>query len=98
VLDALEAQILALALHYQLDYRIERLCDKLSECRGRPTRFTRNAELISLLLAAPRAAVATRLAREAKLLASGVLHLNNQINLSPLAGTVGLSHPSMGCR
>jgi hypothetical protein len=95
VLDALEARILALALHYRLEHRIERLCDELSECRGRPTRFMRDAELISLLLAAPRAAVATRLTSEAKLLASGVLHLDNQANLSPLERLVSLIRRDM---
>jgi hypothetical protein len=52
-------------LHYRLEHRIERLSDKLSECSGRPTRFMRDAELISLLLAAPRAAVRLRRVTEA---------------------------------
>jgi len=44
----------------------------------------RDAGMIALLLAAARAAVAIRLAGEAKLLASGVLHLGRQADLSPL--------------
>jgi len=40
-LDALERRILALALHYRLDQRVEGLCDAISECRGRPTRSGR---------------------------------------------------------
>src|SRR5580658_7334100 len=38
-LDRVEAEILALALHYRLDQRVERLFDMLSECRGGQTRF-----------------------------------------------------------
>lgn len=81
-LDALEARILALALHYRLDRRIEGLCDAISECRGRPTRFMRDAGLIALLLSAPEAGIANRLASEARLLASGVLHLGRCADLS----------------
>ena len=33
-------EILALALHYRLDQRVERLFDALSECRGGPTGST----------------------------------------------------------
>jgi hypothetical protein len=44
-LDPLERRILELALHYRLDQRVERLCDALSECRDRPMRFMRNANL-----------------------------------------------------
>jgi transitional endoplasmic reticulum ATPase len=89
-LDALEARILALALHYRLDQRIERLWDAISDCRGRPTRFMRDADLIALLLAASEADVASRLAGEAKLLASGVLHLGSQADLSALERLVSL--------
>jgi AAA+ superfamily predicted ATPase len=89
-LDALEAGILALALHYQLDQRIERLFDAISNCRGRPTRFMRDADLIALLLAASQADVASRLAGKAKLLASGVLHLGSQADLSALERLVSL--------
>ncbi len=89
-LDALEARILALALHYRLDQRIERLWDAISDCRGRPTRFMRDADLIALLLAASQADVASRLTGEAKLLASGVLHLGSQADLSALERLVSL--------
>ena len=40
-LDPLEADILALALHYELDQRVERLFDAMSECRGGATSFHR---------------------------------------------------------
>ena len=89
-LDALEACILALALHYRLDQRVERLFDALSECRGRPTRFTRDVALIALLLAAPCAAVASRLVGKAKLLASGMLYLDSQAELSALGRIISL--------
>ena len=34
VLDPLEARMLALALHYKLDQRVERLFDAASECHA----------------------------------------------------------------
>jgi SpoVK/Ycf46/Vps4 family AAA+-type ATPase len=89
-LDALERQILELALHYRLDRRGERLWDALSECRGRPTRFMRDTDLIALLLAAPRPSVAARLAGGAKLLVSGALRLGSRADLSPLERLVSL--------
>jgi hypothetical protein len=48
-LDPLEARMLALALHYKLDQRVERLFDAASECRGLVTRFHRDSGLIALL-------------------------------------------------
>jgi len=89
-LDALERRILALALHYRLDQRVEGLCDAISECRGRPRRFMRDAGLIALLLAAPEAAVASRLAGESKLLTSGVLHIGRYADLSALERLISL--------
>ena len=89
-LDALEARILALALRYRLDGRVERLCDAISESRGRPTRFRRDAGLIGLLLAASRSAVASRLTGEAKLLASGVLYIESDAKLAPLERLISL--------
>jgi hypothetical protein len=73
-----------------LDQRVEGLCDAISECRGRPTRFMRDAGLIALLLAAPQAAVASRLTGEAKLLASGVLHPSSHADLSELERLISL--------
>lgn len=81
-LDALEARILALALHYRLDRRIEGLWDAMNVCRGRPTHFMRDVGLIALLLAAPEADVARRLDGEAKLLAGGLLHLGRYADLA----------------
>ena len=89
-LDELETRILALALHYRLDQCIERLWDATSDCRGRPTHFMRDADLIALLLAASRAEVASRLAGDAKLLTSGALYLGSQADLSALERLVSL--------
>jgi hypothetical protein len=49
-LDPLEARMLALALYYKLDQRVERLFDAASEYRGPITRFHRDSGLIALLL------------------------------------------------
>jgi AAA+ superfamily predicted ATPase len=81
-LDPLDARILALALHYRLDQRVERLFDAISGCRGGASRFHRDAALIALLLQVPPAEVATRLAGEAKLLASGLLLLSGHGELA----------------
>jgi SpoVK/Ycf46/Vps4 family AAA+-type ATPase len=89
-LDGLEARILALAVSYRTDQRVEALIDALNECQGRPMRFMRDADLIGRLLGAPRAAVATRLDGGAKLLASGVLHFGDQADLSPLERLISL--------
>ncbi|MGH7041727.1 MAG: AAA family ATPase, partial [Acetobacteraceae bacterium] len=91
-LDALEARLLALALLYQVEPHSERLYDAISQSRGGPTCFRRDTSLIALLLGAPRAAVAARLAGEAKLLASGVLHLGAEAQLSTLGRLVSLVH------
>jgi transitional endoplasmic reticulum ATPase len=83
-LDPLEAEILALALHYRLDQRVERLFDLLSDCRGDPTRLRRDAALIALLLNASTADVDARLASDARLLASGLLRLQREGELEVL--------------
>ena len=83
-LDTLESRILALALYYKVDRRIERLFDAINECRGGPSRFQRNAGLIALLLQVPSAEVETRLTAGAKLLASGLLQLERDGGLDVL--------------
>ena len=83
-LDRLETEILSLALQYHLDLRIERLFDHLSDCRGRPTQFQRDAALIALLLKASTAAVDSRLAPDAKLQASGLLRVERHGELQAL--------------
>jgi AAA+ superfamily predicted ATPase len=89
-LDPLDARVLALALHYKLDQRVERLFDAISECRAGITQFRRDAALIALLLHAPPAEVATRLTAEGKLLASGLLHLDGHGQLTVLDRLVSL--------
>ena len=74
-LDPVEAAIAELALHYRLDRRVERLFDAVSECRSGAHRFHRDTGLIAALLGAFPAEVETRLMPEAKLLASGLLHV-----------------------
>jgi SpoVK/Ycf46/Vps4 family AAA+-type ATPase len=89
-LDPLDARILALALHYRLDQRIERLFDTISECRTGITRFRRDTDLIALLLQAPPAEVAARLNSESRLLASGMLQLGGHGQLTVLERLVSL--------
>ena len=75
-LDGLSADILALALAYRIDQRVDRLFDALSGCRGGPPNFHRDAVLIALLLGGSPAEVATRMTNEAPLLASGLLEVD----------------------
>ena len=81
-LDALASRILALALQYRLDRRLERLVDGMSACRGGDTTFIRDAGLIALLLGASMADVAKHLTSEAELLSSGLLCLTTRNALS----------------
>jgi Cdc6-like AAA superfamily ATPase len=74
-LDPLEADILALALRYRLDQRVERLFDLLSDCRGEPTRLRGDAALIALLLNASMDEVDSRLTPGRRLQAGGLLRL-----------------------
>ena len=83
-LDPLEAEILALALHYRLDKRTDRLFDRLSECGGGPERLHRDPALIAMLLNAPIADVASRLTPDARLLAGGLLRLERDGDLEVL--------------
>jgi len=83
-LDPLEAEILALALHYRLDQRVEGLLDRLSDCRGQPTRFRRDAALIGLLLNAPTAEADSRLTPDGRLQAGGLLRLERDGSLGVL--------------
>jgi hypothetical protein len=89
-LDPLEARILALALHYKLDQRVERLFDAMSECRGLITRFHRDSGLIALFLRVPTAEIEMRLTGDAKLRASGLLRLDPHGELCVLERLVSL--------
>ena len=84
-LDPLESRILALALHYRLDRRTEKLFNALSECRrARSGDLHCDPPLIALLLDAIAADVDARLTPEAKLLASGLLRLDRDGDLQVL--------------
>jgi transitional endoplasmic reticulum ATPase len=89
-LDPLEGRVLALALHYRLDKRVDRLFDAISECRGGVSGFHRDTGLIALLLNAPTAAVEMRLTANAKLQASGLLRLGQDGELHVLERLVSL--------
>ena len=82
--------MLALALHYKLDQRVERLFDAASECRGLVTRFRRDSGLIALLLQATPAEIEMRLRGDAKLRASGLFHLEQDGELHVLERLVSL--------
>ncbi len=94
-LDALATRILALAMHYPLDKRVERLFDAMSECRGGLPRLCRDPGLIGMLLQAPTPDVATRLTMGSKLLASGLLQLDRHGGLSVQDRLVSLIRQDM---
>lgn len=81
-LDPLDSAILALALYYVSHQRFERLFDMLSHSRGGPTRFHRSPWLLGLLLGVAPEQIERRLAPEAKLLTSGLLHSGKSGDLS----------------
>ena len=72
--DPLESAMLALAMNYVADHRLERLFDMLSQSRGGPRRFHRSPWLLGLLLGEAPERIEQRLAPGAKLLASGLLY------------------------
>ncbi len=72
-LDPLDTDILALAVHYALDRRTERLFDAPSTARQGRTCLHVDAHLFALLLGAPVREVQTRLASTGRLQASGLL-------------------------
>ena len=83
-LDALESDILSLAIEYQFNHRFERLFDKVSASRGRPAQIHSNPALFALLLRAPVAAVSARLAQGSKLHVSGLLRTDGDGDLQVL--------------
>ena len=89
-LNPLAMRILSLALHYILDKRVERLFDEISQCRGGQSRLQRDPGLIALLLQASVAEVAAQLTADAKLRASGLLHLDKYSGLRVLERLVSL--------
>ena len=89
-LDGLATQILTLALYYVLDRRVEGLLDALCECRGFSHRLRREPSVIGLLLRKPVAQIAVQLGGRAKLLATGLLHLDRCGKLTVLDRLVEL--------
>ena len=89
-LDGLATQILTLALYYALDRRVEGLLDAMYECRGLPHRLRREPSVIGLLLRKPVAQITPQLGSGAKLLATGLLHLDRCGKLTVLDRLVEL--------
>ncbi len=81
-LDSLATQILMLALYYALDRRVERLVDDMCLCRGIQAALRRDTSLVGLLLRKPIPKVAVQLGVGAKLLATGLLHLDRDGDLT----------------
>ena len=100
-LDSLATQILTLALHYVLDRRVEGLLDAMCECRGFPHRLGREPSVIGLLLRKPVAQIAVQLHGRAKLLTTGLLHIDRYGNLTVLDRLVELirqeERPEVDC-
>ena len=82
--DALDAGILALALHYTFDQHTEKLFDTLSMAQGRRSRLSPNAPLFALLLGVPVEQAQARLAPAARLQASGLLIVDEDDDMRPL--------------
>ena len=89
-LDPVEAAIAELALHYRLDRRVERLFDTVSERHNGQHRFHRDAGLIALFIGAFPAEIDARLMSDARLLASGLLHIEPDGDIQVLDRIVSL--------
>ena len=89
-LDPVEAALAELALHYRLDRRVERLFDAVSERHNGQHRFHRDAGLIALFIGAFPAEIDARLMPDAKLLASGLLHIEPDGDIQVLDQIVSL--------
>jgi SpoVK/Ycf46/Vps4 family AAA+-type ATPase len=86
-LDTIATRILSLAIHYQLDERVEYLFDMLGECRGGGSAaLRRDAGLFALLLGAPATEIAAHMENGAKLLSGGLLSVDQY-------GTLIVLHP-----
>ena len=88
-LDALEMQILSLAVHYEFDHQIERLLNSLSESRCGSIGLRRDAGLIGTLLGAEDSAVAARLMGVSRLFTSGLLHFGAADLMGTAAASLG---------
>jgi transitional endoplasmic reticulum ATPase len=79
--DELERQLLALALYYELDDRLEHLVDRISTARGGVSQLRCDVTLIALLLDNEPGAVEMRLQAEGRLCASGLLRVSRDGDL-----------------
>ena len=75
-LDALEAAILGLGLHYAVDSRVERLADMVSEARGLAPHLSQDPAVLGMLAGGTPAEVEQRLAAGGRLLGTGLLRLD----------------------
>ncbi|MCL2713264.1 MAG: ATP-binding protein [Alphaproteobacteria bacterium] len=89
-LDELESDILGLAMEYESNHLFESLFDSVSVSRRRSARLHNNPALFALLIAAPVAAVVTRLAQDSKLHVSGLLRTDKDGNLQVLDRLIAL--------
>jgi len=95
-LGPVETEMAGLALHYGLDRRVERLFDAVSECRSGAHRFHRDAGLIAALVGACPAEVEARLMPDAKLLAGGLLHVEQDGGIQVLGRVTSLVRRGIG--
>ena len=95
-LDPIETAIAELAMHYQLDRRIDRLFDMLSECRNGATRFHRDTGLIASLVGALPMEVEIRLMPGGRLLASGLLRVEQDGDIQALDQVEALIRRGVG--
>ena len=82
--DDLERQILALALFYELDDRVEHLVDAINTARGGPARLQGDATLLALLLASEPCAVEDRLRPVGRLRISGLVRIDGDGDVAVL--------------
>ena len=95
-LDPVETAIAELALHYSLDRRVGRLLDAVSERRNGERRFHRDAGLIASFIGAFPAEVEARLLPEERLLASGLLQIEQDGDIQVLDRVVSLIRRGVG--
>ncbi len=80
--DALDREILRVALYYELDERFENLVDQVSHARGGAYRLRCDFTLLALLLAADPARVEAKLHADGPVRASGLVRVDHEGDLS----------------
>jgi transitional endoplasmic reticulum ATPase len=83
--DELDRQLLALALYYELDDRLEHQVDRISAARGDMSQLRCDVTLIALLLDDEPGAIETRLRAEGRLYASGRLRVSRDGDLDVIS-------------